>query len=111
MDHFKTFKDSQVPYLNISFSKHFQGLEYFFVEFTVADPECARGGGVSHILAEKRIVSFTLFKKMYENAIFSPIMWGGGGVRRVRTMLDPPLIQALSNTCTNPDITVFEPSL
>ena len=28
----------------------------------VADPECARGGGVSHILAEKRGVSFTLFK-------------------------------------------------
>ena len=28
-----------------------------------ADPECARGGGVSHILAEKRGVSFTLLKK------------------------------------------------
>ena len=39
---------------------------------TVADPECARGGGVSHILAEKRGVSFTLFQKMHENAIFSP---------------------------------------
>ena len=30
---------------------------------SVADPECARGGGVSHILAEKRGVGFTLFKK------------------------------------------------
>ena len=44
----------------------------------MADPECARGGGVSHILAEKRGVSFTLFKKMHENAIFSPIRGGGG---------------------------------
>ena len=56
----------------------------------VADPECARGGGVSHILAEKRGVSFTLFKKLHENAIFSPRR--GGGVRRVRPMLDPPLL-------------------
>ena len=56
---------------------------------TVADPECARGGGVSHILVEKRGVSFTLFKKMLENSIFSPIT--GGGVRRVHPMLDPPL--------------------
>ena len=38
----------------------------------MADPESARGGGVSHILAEKRGVSFTLFQKMHENAIFSP---------------------------------------
>ena len=30
---------------------------------SVADPECARGGGVSHILPEKRGVSFTLLKK------------------------------------------------
>ena len=43
----------------------------------MADPECARGGGVSHILAEKRGVSFTFFKKMHENAIFSPIRGGG----------------------------------
>ena len=43
----------------------------------VADPKCARGGGVSHILAEKMGVSFTLFKKMHENAIFSPIRGGG----------------------------------
>ena len=28
---------------------------------------------------------------MHENAIFSPINGGGGGVRRVRPMLDPPL--------------------
>ena len=33
----------------------------------MAYPECARGRGVSHILAEKRGVSFT-FKKMDENA-------------------------------------------
>ena len=44
----------------------------------VADPECARGGGVSHILAEKRGVSFTLLKKMHENSIYSPITGGGG---------------------------------
>ena len=37
---------------------------------SMADQECARGGGVSHILAEKKIVSFTLFKKMHENATF-----------------------------------------
>ena len=42
------------------------------VSDSVADPQCARGGGVSHILAEKRGVSFTLFKKMHENSIFSP---------------------------------------
>ena len=54
----------------------------------MADPECARGRGVSHILVEKRCVSFTLFKNMHENSIFSPIT---GGVRRVRPMLDPPL--------------------
>ena len=57
----------------------------------MADPECARGGGVSHILAEKRGVSFTLLKKMHENSIFSLIT---GGVRRVRPMLDPPLVWA-----------------
>ena len=56
----------------------------------MADPECARGGGVSHILAEERGDSFTLLKKMHENAIFSPIR--GRGVRRVRPMLDPPLM-------------------
>ena len=60
--------------------------------YSVADPECVRGGGVSHILAEKRGVSFTLFKNMHENSIFSPIT--GGGVRRVRPMLDPPLVLA-----------------
>ena len=56
----------------------------------MADPECARGGGGSHILAEKMGVSFTLFQKMHENSIFPP-RTGGGGVRRVRPMLDPPL--------------------
>ena len=60
----------------------------------VADPECARGGGVSHILAEKRGVSFTLLKNMHENSIFLPIM-EGGGVGRVRPMLDPPLYRLL----------------
>ena len=55
----------------------------------MAYPERARRGSVSHILAEKRGVSFTLFQKMHENAIFSPIR--GGGVRRVRPMLDPSL--------------------
>ena len=42
----------------------------------VADPECARGGGVSHIFAEKRGVGFTLFEKMHENSIFPPITPG-----------------------------------
>ena len=55
---------------------------------TVAYPECARGGGVSHIFAKKRCVSFTLFKKMHENAIFSPKR---GGQRRLHPMLDQPL--------------------
>ena len=43
----------------------------------VADPECARGGGVSYILAEKKGVSFTLFEKMHENSIFSLITGEG----------------------------------
>ena len=71
---------------------HTQYLIYCNVS-TVVDPECARGGGVSHILAEKRGVRFTLFKKMHENSIFSPIT--GGGVRRIRPMLDPPLIKTV----------------
>ena len=33
--------------------------------------------GVSHILARKRGVSFTLFKKLLENSIFSPITGEG----------------------------------
>ena len=48
---------------------------------------------VSHILAEKGFVSFTLLKKMQENAIFSPIR--RRGVRRVRPMMDPPLLLLL----------------
>ena len=44
----------------------------------VANPECARGGGVNHISAERRGVSFTFFLKMHENAIFSLIRGGGG---------------------------------
>ena len=51
----------------------------YIITNSVADPECARGGGVSHILAEKRGVSFTLFQKMHENAIFSPRTEGEGG--------------------------------
>ena len=47
--------------------------------YAVADPECARGGGVSHNLAEKRGVSFALLKKMHENSKLSPITGGGGG--------------------------------
>ena len=43
----------------------------------MANPECARGEGVNHNLAEKRGVSFTLFLKMHENAIFSLIRGGG----------------------------------
>ena len=50
--------------------------------------------GVNHILAEKGGVSFTLFKKMHENAIFSQKR---GGVRRLRPMLDPPLIVVISS--------------
>ena len=42
----------------------------------MADPECARGGGVSHILAEKRVLASLYFKKMHENAIFLPIRGG-----------------------------------
>ena len=60
--------------------------------FPVADPKYSRGGGVSHILTEKIGVSFTLLKKMHENAIFSPIRRAGVGVRRSRPMLDPPLV-------------------
>ena len=65
----------------------------------VADPECARGGGVSHILAEKRGVSFTLFKNMHENSIFLPIM--GGGVRRVRPMLHTACISTVCSSSNN----------
>ena len=36
----------------------------------VADPECARGGGESHILAEKRGVSYTLLKKCMKMQYF-----------------------------------------
>ena len=61
-------------------------IQCLLVAQAVADPECARGRGVSHILAEKRGVSFTLFKKMHENAIFSRRTPG-------LSMLDPPLPQ------------------
>ena len=63
----------------------------------MADPECARGGGVSHILAEKRGVSFTLIQKMYENAIFSPRTGGGG-----RTPGTPYAGSATDTCCSNP---------
>ena len=52
---------------------------------SVADSECARGGGVRHILAEKRGGSFTFFQKMHENAISSPRAVGGGGGRKPGT--------------------------
>ena len=42
----------------------------------VADPECERGGGVSHILAEKGVLA-SLYSKRYENVIFSPRRGGG----------------------------------
>ena len=44
---------------------------------SVADVECARVGGVSHIFPEKKGVSFTFLKKMHENAIFSLIRGRG----------------------------------
>ena len=47
------------------------------LEESMADPECAREGCVSHILAEKRGFGFTLLKKMHENSIFLPITGGG----------------------------------
>ena len=56
---------------------------------SVADPECARGGGVNHIWLKKGVLASLYSKKTHENAIFSPRK--GGGVRRVRPMLDPPL--------------------
>ena len=43
---------------------------------SVADPECARGGGVSHILAEKGLLASLYSKKMHKNAVFSPIREG-----------------------------------
>ena len=43
----------------------------------VANPECARGGGLSHILADKRGVNVTLFQKMHENAILFNNKEGG----------------------------------
>ena len=50
--------------------------------------QCARGVDVSHILAEKRGVSFTLFQKMHENAMFSPIR-GEARTRRSATDVTP----------------------
>ena len=44
---------------------------------TMADQKCARGRGVSHILAEKRLLASLYSKKMHENAIFFPIRGGG----------------------------------
>ena len=67
-------------------------------------------GGVSHILAEKRGVSFTLFQKMHENSIFSP-RTGGGGVRRVRPMLDPPLTYVMlwvKEQAAQPELTIIQ---
>ena len=55
----------------------------------MADPECERGGGVSHILAEKGVLASLYSKKGMKMYYFH--QEGGGGVRRVRPMLDPPL--------------------
>ena len=57
-------------------------------ENAVADPECARGGGVSQILAEKGVLASLYSKKCMKMRYFHQ---KGGGVRRVRPMLDPPL--------------------
>ena len=46
----------------------------------VANPECARGGGVNHILAEKRGVNFTFSLKMHEN-VCAQIMCQNTGVK------------------------------
>ena len=54
----------------------------------MADPECERGGGVSHILAEKGVLASLYSKKGMKMYYFHQ---EGGGVRRVRPMLDPPL--------------------
>ena len=70
----------------------------------VADPECARVGDVSHILAEKGLLARTLFQKMHENAKFAPIRRGGGGVRRVRPMLDPPLCRTGIESCQHVEL-------
>ena len=51
----------------------------------MSNPKCARGGGVRYILAEKEGVCFTLLKKC-------TIFTNKGGVRRVRPMLDQPLV-------------------
>ena len=50
--------------------------------YSVADPECERGGGVSHILAEKRGVSFILFQKCMKMQYFHKE--GGGGLCWIR---------------------------
>ena len=74
---------------NVAKSVHHVGYADGLLSDSVAHPECAKGGGVSYILAEAKGFSFSLFKKRHENSIFSPIK--GGGVCRVRPMLDPPL--------------------
>ena len=55
----------------------------------MADPECARRWGVSHILAEKGVSASLYSKKCMKMQNFH--QEGGGGIRRVRPMLDPPL--------------------
>ena len=56
----------------------------------VTDTEGARGGGVSHILAEKGVLASLYSKNCIEMQYFH--QEGGLGVRRVRPMLDPPLV-------------------
>ena len=59
----------------------------------VADPECARGGCVSHILLEKGVSASHYSKKCMKMLYFHQ-EGGGGGVRRIRPMLHPPLERA-----------------
>ena len=46
-------------------------------QITVADPECARGGGVSHILAEKGVLASLYFKKCMKMQYFHQERGGG----------------------------------
>ena len=62
----------------------------------VADPECARRGGLSHILAEKGVLASLYSKKCVKMQYFHKE--GGGGVR---PMLNPPLNGPPSSIASN----------
>ena len=47
------------------------------IDYAVADPECARGGSVSHILAEKRVLASLYLKKAWKFNIFTNNRGGG----------------------------------